>query len=223
MSAKRTWSRTRESAAFFLDEDALLRSFCLIAASGVCLLAALAWGLWRLRSAALEPPVFVGISHGLLFSGRPEPVASVRDDDFDRQLIDTVEVLFTRTERGLPPEIAQFCSPDVVAAVEQAYAGSGGKYPAGYVQTLALIESRTVASRPGYRKVDYRGLLSSRSVAAGQASPVYLECTFVIGRPTALNAVGWRLIRLEALGRGDYYREEREEGVRRRLKLPANP
>ena len=156
----------------------------------------------------------------LVFTGRPEPIASVRDADFDRQLADTVEVLFTRTERGLPPEIADFCAPDVVAAVDRAYAGPGRTFPAGYVQTLALIESRTVASRPGYRRVDYRGLLASRSVSAGQASPVYLECTFVIGRPTALNSVGWRLVRLEALGREDYYRSDRETAIRQRLNLP---
>ena len=107
-----------------------------------------------------------------------------------------------------------------MAAVEQAYRESAAKYPAGYVQTLALLESKTMAARTGYRRMFYHGLLSSRSVSAAQTSPVYLDCTFVIRGPTPLNAVGWRLSHLDALGRDDYYRAEREKAVRQTLELP---
>ncbi len=217
------WARTTESGDFFIDEDGLRGWFYLLAAAGTTLLVVLALGLWRLQRAALAPPVFVGIAHGLVFSGRPEGIASVREDDFDRQLADTVEVLFGRTEKGLPPEIADFCAPEVVSAVDQAYREAGSKYPAGYVQTLALLESKTVATRPGYRRMYYRGLLSSRSVSAGQTSPIYLDCTFIIGGPTPLNAAGWRLTHMDALGRDDYYRAEHEDAVRKRLNLPPNP
>lgn len=217
------WSRTTESGDFFIDEDALRRWFYLLMAGGTILLMALALGLWRLQRAALSPPVFVGIAHGLIFSGRPEGIASVRDDDFDRQLADTVEVLFGRTEKGLPPAIADFCAPEVVNAVDQAYREAAGKYPAGYVQTLALLESKTIAARAGYRRMYFRGLLSSRSVSAGQTSPIYLDCVFIIGTPTMRNATGWRLTHLDALGRDDYYRAEHENAVRQRLNLPSNP
>src|SRR5665213_880683 len=122
------WSRTRESSEPFIDEDRL-RACC------YGLLALLAGGLWRLQRSALAPPVFIGIAHGLIFSGQPGPISSVREEDFDRQLGDTVEVLFGRTERGLPPAIGDFCLPEVVAAVEQGYREAAAKYPAGYVQT----------------------------------------------------------------------------------------
>ena len=217
------WSRTEESGDFFVDEDALRRWFYLLAGGGGILLAVLAGGLWRLQRAALAAPVIVGIAHGLIFSGRPEGIASVREEDFDRQLADTVEVLFGRTEKGLPPEIAEFCAPEVVRAVGRAYQDDARKYPAGYVQTLALLESKTILARPGYRRMYYRGLLSSRSVSAGQTSPIYLDCTFIIGVPTALNAVGWRLMHLDALGRDDYYRAEHESAVRQRLNLAPLP
>jgi hypothetical protein len=216
------WSRTEESDEFFIDEDRLRGWFHLIVAAATCLLGLLAVGLWRLQRAALAPPVFVGIAHGLIFSGRPETIASVRESDFDPQLADTVEVLFGRTEKGLPPAIREFCAPEVVTAVDQAYRDAAAKYPAGYVQTLALVEAKTVATRPGFRRMRYRGLLASRSVAAAQASPIYLDCTFVIGPPTALNAVGWRLVRLDALGAEDYYKDERERAVREALNLPPN-
>jgi hypothetical protein len=217
------WSRTSESGDFFVDEDRLRMGFYVLMASGTALLAVLAAGLWRLQRAALAPPAFVGIAHGLVFSGRPEGIASVREDDFDRQLADTVEVLLGRTEKGLPPAIAQFCAPDVVGAVDQAYREASGKYPAGFVQTLALLESKAIVVRPGFRRMYYRGLLSSRSVSAGQTSPIYLDCTFVIGAPTPLNAVGWRLVRMDALGRDDYYRAEHEKAERQRLNLPPAP
>jgi len=111
----------------------------------------------------------------------------------------------------------------VVTAVSRAYAEAMSKYPAGFVQTLALMESKTIESRPGFRRMFYRGLLSSRSVAAAQTSPIYLDATFVIAPPTALNTAGWRLVKLEALARDDFYRREREKAVRRALNLPPLP
>jgi hypothetical protein len=217
------WSRTNESAAFFIDEEELRRWFYGLMASGALLIGALSAGLWRLRRAALAPPIFVGIAHGQVFSGRAEGIADVRQEDFDQQLADTVEVLFSRTEKGLPPEIADFCAPEAVAAVDQAYRDAGSKYPAGYVQSLALLEAKAVENRPGRRRLLYRGLLSSRSVAAAQTSPIYLECTFVMRTPTALNLAGWRLTQVDALSRDDYYKAERERATRAELELGSKP
>ena len=213
------WSRTTESDDFFSDADKLRGCFYLLVAAGGGLLGLLAAGLWQLQASALTPPIIVGIAHGQIFSGPPETLASVREDDFDAQLADTVEVLFGRTEKGQPPEIRDYCAPEVVAGVSRAYQDAASKYPAGYVQTLAIMESKVAASRTGYRHMLYRGLLSSRSVAASQTSPVYLDCTFLIGPPTALNATGWRLVRVEAMAREEYYRQERERAVREALSL----
>jgi hypothetical protein len=217
------WSRTDESAAFFIDEDGLRRWFYLLLTAGVGLLGALGGGLWRLRQAAFAPPVMIGIAHGLVFSGRPEGLGSVQEADFDQQLADTVEVLFSRTEKGLPPELADFCAPEAMAAVDQAYRDAGSKYPAGYVQNLSLLEAKAVESRPGRRRLLYRGLLSSRSLAAAQTSPIYLECTFVMRAPTARNIAGWRLAQADALSRDDYYRSERERAARAILELAPKP
>jgi hypothetical protein len=222
LGANIRWSRCVESEDFFIDEDRLRLRFHFLVAGGLGLVAALAAGLAVLRRAAETPPVFVGISHGLIFSGAPESIASVRDSDFDRQLSDTVEVLFTRTEKGAPPALADFCAPELAAAVDRAYREAAAKFPAGYEQTLALAETRTIASRPGYRHVRCRGLLSSRSVAAAQTSPIYLDCVFAIGAPTPRNATGWRLLRAGAIGRDDFYRPERERAERRALELPVN-
>ena len=172
---------------------------------------------------ARASPACIGIAHGLVFSSPPAGVASVRDADFDEQLSDTVEVLFSRTEKGLPPAIRDFCAPEAVAAVGQAYRDAGRQYPAGYAQTLALQESRVSESGPGRRRVQYRGLLSSRSVATAQTSPIYLDCLFLVRAPTALNVAGWRLVQVNALSRDDYYRAERERTVRQTLNLPAEP
>jgi hypothetical protein len=217
------WSRTDESPDFFVDEDGLRRWFYCLVLAGSILLGAVAAGLWRLRRAALGPPVMIGVAHGLVFSGPPEGIASVRDEDFDQQLADTVEVLFSRTEKGLPPELADFCAPEAVAAVEQAYRDAGSKYPAGYVQSLALLEAKAVDSHPGRRRLYYRGLLSSRSVAAAQTSPIYLDCVFVMRAPTKLNVAGWRLVQADALSRDDFYRAERERATRATLQLGPQP
>jgi hypothetical protein len=217
------WSRAEESVEFFLDEDRLRRWFAVLLALGVGLLGLLGGGLWRLQQAALAPPVCIGIAHGLVFSGSPAGLASVRPEDFDQQLSDTVEVLFSRTEKGLPPAIGDFCAPEAVAAVDQAYRDAGSKYPAGYAQTLALLESKVVESGPGRRRVRYRGLLSSRSVGAAATSPIYLDCRFLMRSPTAMNVAGWRLVEVDALSRDDYYQAERERADRQTLNLPPAP
>lgn len=213
------WSRAVEPDGFFVDEDRLRGIFYGIAASGTVLLAAFAVGLWRLHEAALRPPLLVGIADGRVFSASPEPLSSIRDEDFDPQLQETVETLFGRTETGAPAVLGEFVAPEVLAAVDQAYRDSAAKFPAGYVQTLSVLESRLVSGRPGQRRIRYRGLLSSRSLQAAQTSPVYLDCTFTTGRPTPLNAAGWRLVRMTALGRDDFYGEERARAERRALGL----
>jgi hypothetical protein len=218
--ANSRWTRVEEADGFFIDEDRLRALFHGVAAVGTGLLVFTIAGLLRLQKAALAPPTFVGIAHGLIFTGSPQPLSSVKDEDFDRQLSDTVEVLFGRTEKGLPPAIREFCAPEVVAAVDQAYRDAGADYPAGYVQTLAILESRVVTARTGYRRMQYSGLLSSRSVDRAQASPIYLDAVFMIGAPSPLNATGWRLVRLDAMSREEYYRDERERVVRKALDLP---
>ncbi len=217
------WSRTVEPDGFFVDEDRLRGIFYAIAAAGTALLAAFGVGLWRLHNAALQPPLLIGIADGRVFSARPEPLSSIRDEDFDPQLQETVETLFGRTETGAPAVLGEFVAPAVLAAVDQAYRDSAAKFPAGYVQTLSVLESRLVSSRQGQRRIRYRGLLSSRSLQAAQTSPVYLDCTFTTGRPTALNAAGWRLVRMAALSRDDFYGDERARAERRALGLEGAP
>lgn len=206
-----------------MDEDRLRRVFWFLLAAGAVLFVAIGLGLWRLGQAALAPPVIVGISHGLIFSGAPQGLASVHESDFDLELSDTVEVLFSRTEKGLPPAIREFCSPDVVTQVDQAYREGALKFPAGYVQTMTVLESRVAESRMGRRRMLYRGLLSSRSISNAQTSPIYLACTFIIGSPTPLNAVGWRLVHVDAISRDDFYRTERDAEIRKALNLPSAP
>ena len=46
-------------------------------------------------------------------ANEPELNAAQAPEHFiDLELADTVEVLFGRTEKGLPPEISQFCAPE---------------------------------------------------------------------------------------------------------------
>lgn len=215
------WERREESAEFFIDEDRLRRIFYFLVAGGIVLLLALAAGLWRLSRAAFTPPKFVGISHGLIFSGQPQSLVSVREGDFDQQLKDTVEGLFSRTEKGLPPAIGDFCAPEVVKQIDQAYRDQALKFPAGYVQTMTVLESRVIESRTGFRRMRYAGRLSSRSASAAQTSMIFLDCTFVIRAPAPLNTVGWRLTRVDAMPREAFYAFDREQEVRRTLELPT--
>ena len=217
------WSRTLESDEFFVDEDRLRRIFHVLVLAGSGLVLLLAVGLWRLQAAALAPPLFVGISDGWIFSGRPGTPADMRDSDFDRQFADTVEVLLSRTEKGLPREVDDFCLPEVIAGVNRAYADVGRRYPAGFSQSFEVLESKMVANRPGRREEYFRGLLSSRSAASAQTSPVYLDCVFEVRARTPLNATGWRLVGIVTLAREDFYRAERERSARKALDLPPLP
>ncbi|MGH7995042.1 MAG: hypothetical protein ACREFX_01675 [Opitutaceae bacterium] len=215
------WERTVESAEFFMDEDRLRLFFYVLAAGAAALLILLGLGLWRLRAAALALPVIVGVSDGWVFTGAPQGPSALRESDFDRQFADTLEVLFGRTEKGLPPAIGEFCAPEVVASVDRGYGDAAVRYPAGYVQTLTLLEAKPRPGRPGLHRVYYRGLLSSRSVRTAQTSPIYLDCVFALAGPAPLNAAGWRLVRVTAITREEFYRDEREKSDREALGLPS--
>jgi hypothetical protein len=216
----RRWQRTAAPEDFFRPEDRLLAVFYFLGAGGVFVLAGLAAGLWRLHRAAVAPPMIVGVAEGQVFTGEPQGLGSLTDADFDRQCSDTLEVLFGRTERGLPPAIQDFCAPEVVAAVDRDYRDAAAQYPAGFVQTLTLLETKALASRPGLRRALYRGLLSSRSVAAAQTSAIYLDCTFALAGIARLNASGWRLVKVKSVAREDFYHDEETRSRREALGLP---
>lgn len=213
------WERTVEDREFFRDEGRLISLFWGLSTGGAGLLVLLGAGLWRLRVLALRPPVFVGIAGGQVFTGKPEPVSALSDADFDRQFADTVQFLFSRTEAGPVAALADYCAPEVLASVNRDYADAAAHYPAGFVQTLTILEARRRASSPGVREWLYRGLLASRSQNAAQVSPVYLACTFAVTDHTAANPAGWRLVRLAATTRDDFYREEVDSARRQALGL----
>jgi hypothetical protein len=161
------------------------------------------------------------VAGGQVFSGSAEPLSSLGEGDFDRQCADTLEVLFGRTERGLPPALRDFCAPEVIAAVDRDYHDAAAHYPAGFVQTLTLLETKAQPGRPGVRRALYRGLLASRSVAAAQLSAVYFDCTFALAGAAPLNASGWRLVKVVALSRDDFYRDEEIQARREALGLSS--
>jgi len=216
-TAHSRWSRTQESDDFFIDEERLRAIFHVLVAGSLVVLTVLAAGLWRLASAAEAPPEIWGMADGLIFRGRPAAASDLGQADLDRQFTDTIEVLYGRTEKGLPPEIADFCTPEVVAKVNLADQESDGRHRDGFVRTLAVLGTRTVAEAPGYRQAYYRGLLASRSRDSAQSDSIYLECTFALRKPSGLNATGWRLIRATPISRNDYYRAERERAASKLL------
>jgi hypothetical protein len=213
------WERSEGDPGFFREEDRLRAIFLGLVGGSVVLIGLLLGGLWRLDRAARIPPLVIGVAGGQVFSGAPEPIATLRDADFDRQCVDTLEVLFGRTERGLPPALRDFCVPEVIAAVDRDYHDAAAHYPAGFVQTLSLLESKPQAGRPGVRRAFYRGLLASRSVAASQLSAVYFDCTFALAGAAPLNASGWKLVKVAALSRDEFYRDEEDQARREALGL----
>ena len=215
------WEKIEGDAGFFREEDRLKAIFWGLLAGSTLLLALLAAGLWRLDRAARVPPLIIGVAGGQVFSGGAESLSSLGEADFDRQCADTLEVLFGRTERGLPPALRDFCAPEVIAAVDRDYHDAAAHYPAGFVQTLTLLETKAQPGRPGLRRAFYRGLLASRSVAAAQLSAVYFDCTFALAGAAPLNASGWRLVKVVALARDDFYRDEDTQARREALGLSS--
>jgi hypothetical protein len=211
------WERTDESKDFFDEADRFKRNFIILVFLSSGLLTALCWGLYRLHTAALRPPKVIGISHGLLFSAEPQFLSSVEEKDLDLQLSDTIEVLFGRTEKGLPQAIKEFCAPEVIASVERDYHDSRQKYPAGFVQTLSISGFKRGVNTPGIRHMRYSGVLTSRSLLKAQMSVIYVDVTFAITAPTHLNVSGWKLVRLEGINRSDYYKDEHTAAVLRAL------
>ena len=217
------WSRTEESPDFFIDEDGLRRWFYCLLAAGSALLATLGAGLWRLRQAALAPPVFVGIAHGLVFSGHPEGIAAVREDDFDQQLADTVEVLFSRTEKGRRRRHRGVLLP-----------GSGRRSRPGLPGCREQVSGR-LCPKPGAPGSQGRGqpagpppsvLPGTAFFAIGGGGPDEPHLSGYVRENARLRPrrmAGWRLVQADALSRDDFYRSERERAARATLELAPKP
>ena len=215
------WSVSNESTDFFNEADRFKRNFIILVVACVVLIAALSIGLYRLHEVALKPPQIIGISHGLMFSADPKSLASVEETDLDLQFSDTVEVLFGRTEKGLPEAIYEYCVPEVVTSVDRDYRDSKQKYPAGFVQTLSITGFKRGSVVPGLRHMRYSGVLTSRSLLKAQTSVIYVDVTFAITAPSKLNISGWKLVRLDAINRSDYYKDEYSAALLKALNSDA--
>jgi hypothetical protein len=207
------WYRTEESDQYFDEADKYKYRFIVLFGSGLLLSFSLIFGLINLNETANRPPKVIGISHGLMFSGDLQPLSSVEENDLNGQFSDTLEVLFCRTEYGLPTVIDQFCVPEVIEAIERDYKDSNQKYPAGFVQTLSITGYKHWVSSPGIRHVRYSGILASRSVLKAQISVVYFDVTFARTLSTKLNVSGWKLVHLDSINRSEYYKDEHTRAV----------
>lgn len=207
------WSRSDESTQYFDEADKYKFRFLLYVSGAALLCLALIVGLFNLYKVANQPPKIIGISHGLMFSGDLKSLESVEDSDLDVQFSDTLEVLFSRTEHGMPSAIHDFCVPEVVSAVDRDYRDSNQKYPAGFVQTFYITGFKRGVASPGIRHMRYSGVLASRSLLKAQVSVIYCDVTFAITTPTLLNVSGWKLVHLESINRSEYFKDEHTQAV----------
>jgi hypothetical protein len=207
------WHRSDESTQYFDEADKYKFRFLIFAGSAFILCVSLILGLFDLYKVATKPPKIIGISHGLMFSGDLKPLDNVTDADLDVQFSDTLEVLFSRTEHGMPSAIHDFCAAEVVSAVDRDYRDSNQKYPAGFVQTFSITGFKRGLTSPGIRHMRYSGVLASRSLLKAQVSVIYCDVTFAITTSTQLNVNGWKLVHLESIDRSEYFKDEHARAV----------
>jgi hypothetical protein len=211
-----TWERVPGSEDYFDRADALRARFKPLAAMAVLLaLVTLPLSVWVVQRARKPNPVQV-YSDGRLFSGKLEFGTHVADEVYMSQMLDTVEFLLTRNEKGGVKAISDFVGPGVSEYVDQLFAKST-KDKSGYTQTYSITSERVLLQQNGYVVLGVRGLLSSRTLNGYQISELYFAAGFAPGARTDRNALGWRLIRLtpDPEGEAFYGHEEAIERERR--------
>lgn len=209
------------------DEDYLTkyelqrsRGRYLIAALAASCLACVFLSL-RLASKVNTPPPIVGYAAGYYFMPKPQSLQTPAESYFP-QFKDTVETLFRRTEKGSLPQVEDFLGRGVREFVDNQYTAMKGSYPAGFLQTLTVTESKmeSISSSEG-AKMLYRGNWTVRTIQGGTTKVIFLAATFKLGKGTDLNATGWRLEEIRPISESKFYAQERD--AERAERLGINP
>ena len=108
---------------------------------------------------------------------------------------DTINVLFSRTEKGGVKALEDFVGPGVMEIIEGSFKASS-KMKSGYSQQYSITSLRVLVADPSWVVLGVRGLLSSRTVEGYQPSELFLVAGFRRGTKTDRNMLGWRLIRM---------------------------
>jgi len=173
---------------------------------------------WLLSAVASPPPVTV-LADGRFFSGQVLGDLSPDEETVMLQFEDTLEVLFTRTERGGVQELEHFLMPGVKDIIDQKFAPTT-EVESGYLQQLRVLEPRVLRARPGWVVMGYRTLLSSRTLNGYQPNELFLVAGFRRDSPNASNPLGWKLAKLIHDETGEvFYEQELTEAAERRLGL----
>lgn len=215
------WGPTPESDEHVFGSDELRSRFYLLGGLNLACLLALVIGVSVLGQRGFTPPVFIGQSHGLFFSGKNDRVNSIDwEADMRQQFIDTAEVLFLRTEKGALPDLKNFVEQSVLDQVEKGYRNGSEKLKPGFAQTFTVLEARNAPSpgKPIIRQ-HMTGVLSSRGLDGSQSSTIYLQCDFAPRGSNPDNVTGWKLTSITRIREDEYFSEEREKERIRRLGL----
>lgn len=215
------WAPESESEEHVFGSDELRNKFLILGGLNIACLIALCVGVSLLGVRGFTPPYFLGYSQNLFFAGKAAPISTINwDEDMRQQFVDTVEVLFLRTEKGALPALSKFVEQSVLDQVEKGYRGETQRLKPGFAQTFTVVESRQAPSpRAPVRRWHMMGLLSSRGLDGSQNSTLYFQCDFAPRGSNDENATGWKLVSITRLREDEYFSEERERDRIRRLGL----
>ena len=211
------WERVPGSEEYFDRADMLRSRFKVLAAIVlICVVLTPVLCVGIARRAQAPNPVVV-LADGRFFSGPLIVGQHTGDAEVRTQMLDTVEFVLTRTEKGALPSLKEYVGPGVTEFVDGLFKSST-KMKSGYTQNYSITSSKVLSSSPGYIVLGVRGLLSSRTLDGYQLSELYFAAGFAPGKKTAANALGWRLIKLSPDPEGAlFYHDEADQERAERL------
>jgi len=123
-------------------------------------------------------------------------------------LMETATAIFTRTEKGFPPDLADFVAPDLLAALSTMRPRDTGQ--SGFSQSFALTDIRPAGFNDTIAIVRYRGAMTVTTQQRHAVSDIMFECSYYRKMPTDKNALGWRLTEIRELTESEYFDPERK-------------
>lgn len=134
-------------------------------------------------------------------------------------LMETATAIFTRTEKGFPPDLADFVSPDLLEALSNMRPREAGQ--AGFSQSFSMTDLRPVGFNDSLAIVRYRGVMTVTTQQRHAVSDISFECSYTRKQPTDRNALGWRLNDVREMTESEFFDPERK-AVRDQKFNPGN-
>lgn len=218
----------KKASSVFIDPNPLNQSKHLVHIAKVCaivngcaLVATVIGTIGIVATSNKLPPLVIESVDNRLHAGEFTKLEE-NENRMNGFIRDVVEATLSRNQKGLVPQLKDYCTTEAFLKLEQE---SKVNKPKGeFIQEFKIDETdglRFASINAFETRLLLRGTLESRNISRVARSRIYWAAQFIKGPRTPTNSLGWRLNDLFPISETAFYAEDRAKAASEAVSVPT--